>query len=129
MSDSDGDQDALAEQRARAQAWFENRGIDHETAYGKATSGEQRNGPIALLADYYQPHEISGEGSEETIDNLLDILDMKREKLSGRVSESHIDDIRRRRSALEDVLDSPVTDYDHTLQWSDIQALAFDDHP
>ena len=116
-------------QRRRAENSFSGVGVDHETAYGEASSGPQRNGPIGLLSDYYESDEISGAGSEETIENLLDILDMKISALQNRVSDEHLDQLRRRRSALETVLDSPVTEYDHALQWGDIQALAFNDHP
>ena len=119
--------DLLEEQRRRAEAWLSARDIDHETAFGQASAGEQRNGPVSLLAAHYQPHEISGENSEETIENLLGILDMKISALEGRVSDEHLDELRRRRSALEDVLDSPVPEYDHALQWGDIQALAFEE--
>lgn len=114
------------EQRRRAEAWFDCQDIDYETAFGSASAKPQRNGPIGLLSDYYEPHEITGEGSAEKIPALIDILEMKIETLDGRVSESHLDDLRRRRSALQDVLDSRATEYDH-LGWEDIQEISFGD--
>ena len=101
-------------------------GVDAETAFGAATAGEQRNTPIVLLVDFYEPAEISGEGSEARIESLLEILDMKISALEGRVSDEHLDQLRRRRSALVGVLDSPVTDdYSRPLSWPEIQSLAF----
>lgn len=103
-------------------------GVDPETAYGQASAGEQRNSPLSLLVGYYEPHELTGEDSEETIENLLDILDMKIETLSDRgLPDEHLDTLRRRRSALEDVRDSPVTSYDRELSWSEVWELAFSD--
>lgn len=123
MSDSE-ERDLLDEQQARARAWFESRDIDRETAYGKASAGPQRNTPISLLSGYYEPDELS---SAAQINSLLDILDMKIDALNGRVGDEHLDQLRRRRSALEDVLNSPVTEYEHEhLTWGDI-ALAFED--
>lgn len=114
-------------QRRGEEDRFSGVGVDHETAYGKASAGEQRNTPVSLLAAHYQPHEISGEGSEETIESLLSILDMKISALEGRVSDEHLDTLRRRRSALEDVLDSPVVEYDRPVSWPVVQAEAFRD--